>query len=404
MSRIFTVRNFLGFIIFVVTLAILGLAGVVAGRHLKSQWESRPQRETAFLEPVGEPAEEGLTLERLQKFALGLYLRWQREFVERPAGTSTELRPFTIAPGETADEVAARLQQEGLVSDAALFKLYMRYYGIDRRLAAGDFELAPSMTMQEIAEKLQRARVEEIAVTIPEGWRAEQIAEMLTQENITDGRRFLELVRAGDPAAAGLGPYVFLAGRPLGASLEGYLFPDTYRLPARAAPEDLLRRMLDNFAAKVTPEIIQEAQAAGLSLHDLVTLASIVEREAVRADERPLIASVYLNRLSDACTKEAGGRYLQADPTVQYARGVPGNWWWQPSSVEEYKTVDSPYNTYLHPGLPPGPISNPGLSAILAVVRPRPTSYCFFVATGDGGHVFAQTLAEHEINVARYQR
>jgi UPF0755 protein len=95
---------------------------------------------------------------------------------------------------------------------------------------------------------------------------------------------------------------------------------------------------------------------------------------------------------------------LQADPTVQYARGVPGNWWWQPTSVEEYKTVDSPYNTYIQPGLPPGPISNPGLSAILAVIRPRSTSYCFFVATGDGSHVFAQTLAEHESNVARYQR
>lgn len=402
MSRI--IRNFLSLVIFIATLGTLGIAGVLAGRHLKAQWEGLPEPETAFLEPTGEPSQEGLTLERLERFGLGLYLRWQREFVERPAGSSTELRPFTIQPGETADTVATRLQQEGLITDASLFKLYMRYYGIDRRLEAGDFELAPSMTMQEIAERLQRARVDEIAVTIPEGWRAEQIAEMLTQQNITDGRRFLELVRAGDLAAAGLGPYLFLAARPPGASLEGYLFPDTYRLPARATPEDLLRRMLDNFATKVTPELQQEAQAVGLNLHDVIILASIVEREAVRADERPLIASVYLNRLRGACDKEAGGRYLQADPTVQYARGVPGNWWWQPTSVEEYKTVDSPYNTYIHPGLPPGPISNPGLSAILAVIRPRPTSYCFFVATGDGSHVFAETLAEHEINVARYQR
>jgi UPF0755 protein len=404
MSRIFSVRNFLGFIIFLATLVTLGLAGLVAGRHLKAQWESRPDRETALLAPADEPAQEGLTLERIERIGLGLYLQWQREFVEKPASSSDEVRPFTIAPGETADDVANRLKQEGFVTDAELFKTYMRYYGIDRHLAAGNFDLSPSMTMQQIAEQLQRARVDEIAITIPEGWRVEQIADMLTQQNITDGRRFLELVKNGDPSAAGLGPYVFLAGRPQGSSLEGYLFPDTYRLPANATAEDLLRRMLDNFATKVTPEIIQEAQASGLSLHNLITLASIIEREAVRADERPVIASVYLNRISDVCTSEVGGRYLQADPTVQYARGVPGNWWWQPASVEEYKKVDSPYNTYLYTGLPPGPISNPGLSAILAAVRPQPTSYCFFVATGDGGHIFAQTLAEHEINVARYQR
>jgi UPF0755 protein len=133
-------------------------------------------------------------------------------------------------------------------------------------------------------------------------------------------------------------------------------------------------------------------------------MASIVEREAPRADERPLVASVYWNRLSGACTKETGGAYLQADPTVQYAAGRPGEWWWKPPSVEAYATVQSPYNTYLRPGLPPAAIASPGLSAIEAAAQPVETKYCFFVATDDKSHIFAVTLAEHEANRAQYQR
>jgi UPF0755 protein len=162
--------------------------------------------------------------------------------------------------------------------------------------------------------------------------------------------------------------------------------------------------MLDNFEARVTPEVLAPARQAGRSVAQVITMASIVEREALRADERPIIASVYWNRISGACTKETGGAYLQADPTVQYANGRPGEWWWKPPSVEAYQTVVSPYNTYVHPGLPPAPIASPGLSAIQAAVEPMETQYCFFVATGDGGHVFATTLAEHEANMAQYQK
>ena len=199
-----------------------------------------------------------------------------------------------------------------------------------------------------------------------------------------------------------MGQYAFLAGRPGKPSLEGYLFPDTYRLPARASSSEVLAAMLNNFDEKVGPGVRAAAADSGMSLQDAVTLASIVEREAVQADERPLIASVYRNRLANACP-DVGGPYLQADPTVQYARGRPGDWWWKPQSIEEYQFVQSPYNTYLNPGLPPGPIASPGLSALEAAVNPAETVYCFFVATGeDGRHVFARTLAEHEANVAIY--
>lgn len=398
MVRIRSPRTILRILIFLVALSALGMLGLIGGIHLRAQWEARDHAVSALLESVERQDEEGLTLERVQNVALGLYLQLQQDAIDRPIGSSNELRTFIVEFGDTAQAVAERLQQEGLIADASLFQLYMRYHGIDRHLEAGAFDLAPAMNMREVAERLQRARIEETIVTIPEGWRAEQIADLLTEENITDGQRFLELVKMGDPAIAGLGPYPFLADRPPNASLEGYLFPDTYRLPAVATPEEVLRRLLDNAAVRL------ELDVEVGSLYEVINLASIVEREAVRADERPLIASVYLNRLNGVCTSEVGGRYLQADPTVQYAKGEPGNWWWQPASISEYKEINSLYNTYIYDGLPPGPISNPGLSAIQAVINPTATSYCFFVATGDGSHVFAETLAEHEANVSRYQQ
>jgi UPF0755 protein len=278
----------------------------------------------------------------------------------------------------------------------------MRYHGIDQRLAAGDFELAPSMPMAEIAQRLQQARFEEITVTIPEGMRAEEVADLLNVQAIMDGDAFLALVRGGSASAKALGEYPFLSDGL--TTLEGYLFPDTYRLPARATPTDLIQRMLDNFEQRVTPEVIAPATQAGRGLGQVIIMASIVEREAPRADERPLVASVYWNRLSGACSAETGGAYLQADPTVQYAAGRPGEWWWKPPSVEAYQEIESPYNTYRRPGLPPTPICSPGLSAIQAAAQPAETLYCFFLAVGDGSHVFAITLAEHEANIARYQK
>jgi UPF0755 protein len=258
------------------------------------------------------------------------------------------------------------------------------------------------MSMPQIAEKLQQPQIEEIVVTVPEGMRAEEVADLLNVRSITDGEAFLSMVRGGSASARALGEYSFV---PDGlASLEGYLFPDTYRLPAQATPADLIRRMLDNFGQRVTSDVLAPATAAGRGLGQVVTMASIVEREARLADERPIIASVYWNRVSGACSAETGGAYLQADPTVQYAAGRPGEWWWKPPSVEAYQQIQSPYNTYLRPGLPPGPIASPGLSAIRAAAEPAQTSYCFFLAMGDGSHVFASTLAEHQANIARYQQ
>lgn len=399
--NVFSISYLLRFLIFAALVVAFTFIGRTVYDHLQGQLTAQvPTASAQFVSSDQLDLRRALSLDNLENTFIGLYLRLRQNDLDTPADAAAEARvPFTVNLGEPATVVAERLQQAGFIDDASLFSLFMRYNGIDQSLEAGDFELAPAMTMGEIAETLQQARFVEVTVTIPEGLRAEEVAEILSKANIMDGAAFLAAVRAGDPEVLGLDDYPFLAGRPPGSSLEGYLFPDTYRLPARARPADVIGRMLDNFAAKVTPELLAEAQSQGLNVHQLVTVASIVERETPRLDERPIVADVYLNRL-------AQNMLLNADPTVQYAMGyqpASGQWWKTPVQLEEYQTVQSPYNTYLYPGLPPGPIASPGLTAIEAVIRPATTDYLYFVATGDGGHAFAVTPEEHLANVRAYE-
>jgi UPF0755 protein len=235
----------------------------------------------------------------------------------------------------------------------------------------------------------------------------DQIADYLNRTGFVDGEAYRQ---AASTADLGILPddsrerYGFLAFRPAGSSLEGYLYPSVYELPADdPSAASLLSRQLDEFGARVMPPY-WEAVAQGtttLELHDVLTLASIVEREAVVDEDRPVIAGVYLNRL-------ARGMRLEADPTVQYAMGYQpdtGQWWKTPVYLDEYESVDSPYNTYLYEGLPPGPIANPGLRSIEAVLHPQQHDYLYFVATPDGSgrHVFSRTFEEHLENVRRYR-
>jgi UPF0755 protein len=383
-----------------IVLGVLFTGWVVAHAHLAEQFLGAPKETAGLIDP--EAGQGALTPENIEKQVLQFNLRMREVELNQPAGVNPRPRPFVVNPGEPARYIAVRLAQEGFVTDADLFNLYLRVSGLDRGLDAGNFMLAETMTMPEVAEALQNALFEEEVVTIPEGFRAEEIAERLAEFNILPAETFLSAVRAPRSLAL-FEDYDFLQSLPPDASLEGFLFPDTYRFPVFASsPEIVIRSFLDNFEDKVGADKLVGG-SSGLSGRDLVNLASIVEKEAVQADERPLIASVYVNRLSGRCASEVGGNYLQADPTVQYARGGPGNWWWQPQSIEEYTQVVNPYNTYLNPGLPPGPIANPGLSAIEATRNPATTAYCFFVATGEERrHIFAQTYAEHEQNLRTY--
>ena len=313
---------------------------------------------------------------------------------------------FVVAPGSTARAIAENLAARGLISDAMLFEAFVRVNGLAGSLEAGTFQLSPHMTIPQIAYALTDARAAEIAIRVREGWRFEQTADHLSQNTPLDGAEYRQRAAQGVLTGLDASTYAeFLEQRPPGATLEGYLSPDTYRIPAEGATTlDLMKRQLDAFRDIVMP-LWREAQANGrtdLTLHEVLTVASIVEREAVVDEERPTIAGVYLNRL-------ARGMRLEADPTVQYAMGYQadsGLWWKAPVYLEEYGKVESPYNTYKVKGLPPGPICAPGLASIEAVLDPETHEYLFFMAKGDGSgrHSFARTFDEHLKNVENYRK
>lgn len=342
------------------------------------------------------------SLNPLERLYLQTYLAARADDLQRPAGTGFTAVPFTVIPGQTADEITMALAQAGLVQDTDLFRNYLRYFGFDARLEAGDFLLDPSLTIPELALTLTDARAREVTLRFIEGWRLEEMADSLRQLRPAriDADVFLAIARRQEPFD--LSRYDFLASLPPDASLEGFLFPDTYRVPLDADAAYLVDLMLTNFGDRITPEIRQAYGAQGLSLREAVTLASIVQREAVVAEERPLIAGVFYNRLR-------ADMRLQADPTVQYALGyqLEGDTWWKTPLYLGDLEINSPYNTYVHAGLPPGPIANPSLGALTAVATPVETDFLFFVAdctaVRPGSHAFSVTYEEHVAHVVRCQ-
>ena len=297
---------------------------------------------------------------------------------------------FSIRIGESPHDITNRLQQLGLIPDAGALRDYLIYTGIDTGLQAGDYLLSARMTPVEIADRLHGSSPGEASLLILPGWRLEEIAEALPTTGLSiPPEKFLEIVN--DPPA-GLMVSNFL---PSGATLEGFLSPGTYLLPRQTGADELVVFLTNNFFAQITGEMLTGFQEQGLNLFQAVTLASIIEREAVLEEEMPLIASVFLNRLAD-------GMKLETDPTVQYAMGYDPRgetWWKNPLLLEDLK-YESPYNTYLYPELPPGPISIPSRAAIEAVASPADTPYYYFRATCDssGRHLFARTFEEHVQN------
>ena len=338
--------------------------------------------------------EGGDVAEALDDVLLRTYLAFHREDIAKTASDDPSPVVFVVEPGDTAGDIALRLKRRGLIVDSELFRQLAQYEKADSSLEAGRYELRANMTLREIIAALQHGRIEEIAVTIPEGWRAEQIAKMLVDAVGVDGDQFLDLVRGSQLDAE------FLQSHPPEATLEGFLFPDTYLLPIQPTALEVLERMLANFDERFTTEMRQAVVEQQMTIHQVVTLASIVEREAVVAEERPIIAGVFLKRLED-------GMKLESCPTVQYAMGYQeetAQWWKTPVMLGELDQVQSLYNTYLHQGLPPGPICNPGLAAIQAVLEPVESDYLYFLAKGDGSHAFARTFEEHLQNQQEYQR
>jgi UPF0755 protein len=306
-----------------------------------------------------------------------------RSRLDAPAGRPGATRTVEIPPGRPFAAVARDLEAAGVVRDSWLLAWYARLTGDASRLKAGEYEFPSELSARQVLGRLVRGEVMQHQVTIPEGWNVREIAALLAAERLADGAAFLG--KTDDAAFA----------RSLGVPadrLEGYLAPETYRFVRGLPPEAILRAMVEQYRASVPLELVEEAKQQGFTEHQLVTLASIVEKETGRADERPLVAAVFRNRLRR-------GMRLQSDPTVIY--GIPD---FDGNIRKQDLLTWTPYNTYRIPGLPLGPIANPGRAAIDATLRPAPVGYLYFVSRNDGTHVFASTLAEHERNVDRFQR
>lgn len=335
---------------------------------------------------------DGDPVNGLQTALIRFQLQSREADLTRPmAADDTPVR-FTINPGDTPRIIAANLAAAELISDAELFVDWVRVNGIDRQLQAGTYFLNRTQNIRQVASAFTDPASTQFQFRILEGWRLEEIAAVIDASPYFGftGADFLNVAGRGvepDP------DFAAAVGLPAGASLEGFLYPDTYRLPADVTPTGLRDILTGQFLEAVGPELREQAASQGISLYDAVTLASIVQREAVRPDEHPRIASVYRNRLDI-------GMKLDADPTVQYGIGYSNGDWWPQITQADYVNTVSPYNTYLNTGLPPGPIANPGLSAVRAAINPEDTPYIFFRAACDGSgyHVFAVSYDEHLAN------
>lgn len=300
-----------------------------------------------------------------------------------PNGTE---QPFAVTAGESIVSIADRLEGLGLISDANAFYDYVVYTGIDLTIQSGEFTLSPAQSIIDIAQALQKFSPADAILTILPGWRMEEIAASLPTSGLTiTPEDFL--------AAANTPPQVLAFAAPV--TMEGFFYPDTYTLPRETNVTQLLDVIGRNFTAHLTAEMQNAFTNRGLTVLQAVTLASIVEREAVHMEEAPVIASVYLNRL-------VIGMKLDADPTVQYALGFQydtNSWWKSPLSLDDLG-VASPFNTYQIAGLPPTPIANPSVEALMAVAYPQSTAYYYFRAACDGSgyHVYAATLEEQIAN------
>lgn len=303
-------------------------------------------------------------------------------FINSPANATDNQATFSIRSGETFNELAARLKSKGIIASTTRFRLYGRMTRNDRQLKAGEYRLSATMTPAQILDMLVQGRSILYRLTIPEGYTIDQIAQEIARQGFGTAEEIQTL--ATDPLVAQA--YVKEA-----QTLEGYLFPDTYYFPKDVEPRKIIAKMVERFNAQFQPVWKQRAKELNFSVHQIVTLASIIEKETGAPSERPIIASVFHNRLKKKMR-------LESDPTVIY--GIPN---FDGNIKRHHLQTRTPYNTYKIRGLPPGPIANPGSASIEAALYPYQTDFLYFVAKKDGTHQFSSNINDHNRAVRKYQ-
>ncbi len=303
-------------------------------------------------------------------FSGGFFAWWFNG--NRPADPGNKtIKNFTILQGEGVRNVAKDLKKQGLIRDEVIFFLVVKRLGLESKIQAGEFFLSPSMNATEIARSLQTG-TSDMQIVIPEGFRADEIADVLEKKSVNYDESWRREMRL----------------------YEGYLFPDTYFFPKDAGIELIIETMRDNFDSKYQS---LNTSNTSYSQEEIVTLASLIEREARHSEDRPLVASVIHNRLDI-------GMALQIDATVQYVLGYQEEEkrWWKRHLTRNDLSMSSPYNTYENPGLPPGPIANPGAEALNAALNPAETDYLYYISDQNGINRYAETFDQHNANIQKY--
>ncbi|WP_416294409.1 endolytic transglycosylase MltG [Paenibacillus illinoisensis] len=313
----------------------------------------------------------------------------------RPVAASADPVVFEIKSGSGTSQIADQLEQEGLIRSGLAFKGYLKWKKQGSSFMAGTYSMNPGVSYDEIISKLNSGEVvpeEMVKFTIPEGYTVLQMADKLSAEGVVDREEFIKL--ANDPSSFDVDIIKNIpVDEELRYVLEGYLFPETYELKKGSSTHDVMQRMLEEFQTKINtiPDLDSKLKARNLSLHELLTIASLVEREVVVDEERALVAGVIDNRIKQDMK-------LEIDATVQYLLDKP-----KARLLFKDLKVKSPYNSYLNKGLPPGPITSPSLESIEAALAPEASDYLFYVTKKDGssGHLFAKTYKEHQQNIAK---
>ncbi len=304
------------------------------------------------------------------------------DYAAQPSGSDISEKAFTVLPGQHFKMIASQLEVAGIIRDSLRFKLFARFKGYDKRIKAGEYRLSTALSPKQVLEIMVSGKVALYRITIPEGYNLVQIAGIVSKMGLAEAPAFIQ--SAMDPAI------VTALGVEAG-SLEGYLFPDTYHFPKGLPLDEILGTMVNRFRDVFSTEWQERARKLNMSVHQIVTLASIIEKETGAAFERPLIASVFHNRL-------AKGMRLSSDPTVIYGiKDFDGN------LTKKHLATTTSYNTYLNKGLPPGPIASPGVASLEAALYPAETDYLYFVSKKDGTHQFSTSLTEHNRAVRKYQ-
>jgi len=313
---------------------------------------------------------------------------WYNYQITIPASNDKSVINFEIKSGQGVNQISHNLYNQGLIRNMFYFEVHAWANNLERNFIAGSHEVSPAMSIKEVTAKLTRVGDSEKAITIIEGWNNKEIAKYLEDQSLFSQQDFLSEV--GSNLSSYYEAYDFLADKPQDVDLEGYLFPDTYRVFRNASVSEVFKKMLDNFGQKITEDLRLKIENQKKSIFEVITLASIIEKEVRQPEDMKMVADIFYKRLD-------AGIALQSDATVNY---ITGKGTVQPS-YEDTK-IDNPYNTYKYRGLPPGPIANPGLNAIVAAIEPTANPYYYFLTAKEGEVVYSKTYNEHLQNKAKY--